>query len=124
MGKKKRQNLLKAAQAQVATRNGPGNPGQPLAHISKAIHIAKDERRKHKSEKRKKDKGKINTAMWAGPAPAHLVGKLDLPKVKSKHQSYFEFAEKTEKKKKLEYQVCPLLPLFRHALTMSTGYQR
>ena len=42
---------------------------------------------------------------WSLPAPTHLVAKLDLPKPQSKYHTYFEFAENTEKKKKLEFQV-------------------
>jgi hypothetical protein len=108
MGKARQKALMKAAQAQAqnASNTGAGHTGQPVAKNSrKAKHIAKEERHKHKMEKRKKDKAKITASMWAGPAPAHLVGKLDIPKVKSKYQSYFEFAENTEKKKKLEFQV-------------------
>jgi hypothetical protein len=33
-----------------------------------------------------------------------LVAKLDVPKI-SKHKTYLEFAENTDKKKKLEYEV-------------------
>ena len=65
----------------------------------------KEERRLRKLEQRRRDKAKITPGQWAEPAPAHLVGKLNVPKVKSKYQSYFEFAENTEKKKKLEFQV-------------------
>ncbi|RDW82093.1 hypothetical protein BP6252_03205 [Coleophoma cylindrospora] len=44
---------------------------------------------------------------WAQlpPVPSGLVARLEAPKIKSKHQSYFEFAENTEKKKKLETTV-------------------
>jgi hypothetical protein len=105
MGKKKNKNIVKVAQARAASKHVASHTGQPAAQNSKGMQIAKEERRKNKLEKRKKDKAKITAAMWAGPAPAHLVGKLDVPKVKSKYQSYFEFAENTEKKKKLEYQV-------------------
>lgn len=35
---------------------------------------------------------------------AGLVAKLDVPKI-SKHKTYFEFAENTDKKKKLEVEV-------------------
>jgi hypothetical protein len=110
MGKGRQKALMKAAQAQNAMKNGTSNSGQPAAKASKAMHVTKEERRKNKLEKRKKEKAKITAAMWAGPAPAHLVGKLDMPKVKSKYQSYFEFAENTEKKKKLEYQVSTCFP--------------
>jgi len=67
--------------------------------------LAKEERRAKKLERRKKEKKAITADMWAEPAPSHLVAKLDLPKVKSKYQSYFEFADNPEKKeKKLEFQ--------------------
>lgn len=67
----------------------------------------KEERRVHKMlERRKKEKMRYTADMWAEPAPSHLVAKLDLPKLKSKHQSYFEFADNPEKRqKKLETQV-------------------
>ncbi|KAH7356828.1 hypothetical protein BKA65DRAFT_534611 [Rhexocercosporidium sp. MPI-PUGE-AT-0058] len=66
----------------------------------------KQERRAHKLEKRKQEKKNITAEMWAAPAPTHLVAKLDQPKLKSKYQSYFEFADNPErKKKKLEVQV-------------------
>ncbi|KAK0116968.1 hypothetical protein ONS96_012812 [Cadophora gregata f. sp. sojae] len=66
----------------------------------------KQERRAQKLEKRKQEKKNMTAEMWAAPAPTHLVAKLDLPKVQSKYQSYFEFADNPEKKqKKLELQV-------------------
>jgi len=68
----------------------------------------KEERRLRKLEQRRRDKAKITPGQWAEPAPAHLVGKLNVPRVKSKYQSYFEFAENTEKKKKLEFQASVL----------------
>jgi hypothetical protein len=104
MGKARQKALMKAAHAH-ASKIGAVNNGQPVAKKSRVKQKATEERRKNKLEKRK-DKAKITAAMWAGPAPAHLVGRLEIPKVKSKYQSYFEFAENTEKKKKLEFQVC------------------
>lgn len=66
----------------------------------------KQERRAQKLEKRKQEKKSYTAEMWAAPAPTHLVAKLDQPKVKSKHQSYFEFADNPERKqKKLEFEV-------------------
>ena len=66
----------------------------------------KEERRAQKLERRKREKRLITADMWAAPAPSHLVAKLDVPRVKSKYQSYFEFADNSEKKeKKLEYKV-------------------
>lgn len=39
------------------------------------------------------------------PVPEGLVAKPDLPGIKSKHHSYFEFVDNKDKKKKLELQV-------------------
>lgn len=58
-----------------------------------------------KAQRRFKAGQNITADMWAAPVPPGLVGRLDAPKVKSKYKSYFEFAENTEKKKKLEFQV-------------------
>ncbi|RDL39028.1 uncharacterized protein BP5553_03368 [Venustampulla echinocandica] len=66
----------------------------------------KEDRHARKLVVRRKQKQNITAEAWAAPAPSHLVAKLDVPKVKSKYQSYFEFAENTEKKeKRLEFQV-------------------
>ncbi|KAL2073345.1 hypothetical protein VTL71DRAFT_10669 [Oculimacula yallundae] len=70
----------------------------------------KQERRAQKLEKRiqerRQEKKSYTADQWAAPAPTHLVAKLDQPKIKSKHQSYFEFADNPErKKKKLEFEV-------------------
>lgn len=75
--------------------------------VKKAIRKGtKEERHAHKMERRKQEKRLITADMWAEPAPSHLVAKLDVPRVKSKYQSYFEFADNPEKKqKKLEYSV-------------------
>ncbi|CZT00681.1 uncharacterized protein RAG0_08627 [Rhynchosporium agropyri] len=96
VGKKKKAQRAKAEAtiaAKAARRSGP-----------------KQERRAHKLaqrlEKRKQEKKGYTADMWAAPAPTHLIAKLDQPKIKSKHQSYFEFADNPEKKqKKLEFQV-------------------
>ncbi|KAI1008154.1 hypothetical protein K3495_g53 [Podosphaera aphanis] len=64
-------------------------------------------RRGKKIERRKRDKRTYTAKDWAAPAPANLNAKLDLPKVKTKYQSYFEFTENPEKKeKKLEFKGC------------------
>lgn len=42
---------------------------------------------------------------WSAPMPAGLKARRDVPIVKSKHQSYYEFVENKDKKKKLEFQV-------------------
>lgn len=90
----------------------------------KTMSVAKEQRRQKKLELRRKEKSKITAAQWAEPAPSHLVARLDMPKVKSKYQSYFEFAENTEKKeKKLEFQVgYPRLPAT--VLTIFTDHHR
>lgn len=61
--------------------------------------------RKHESRKAQKRRV-LNEVDWDEPAPGHLVARLDIPQIKSKYQSYFEFAENAEKQeKKLEFQV-------------------
>ncbi|QSZ33345.1 hypothetical protein DSL72_002933 [Monilinia vaccinii-corymbosi] len=71
----------------------------------RSARAGKEDRRAAKLERRKKEKKSYTAQDWAEPAPDHLVAKLDLPKHSSKYQSYFEFAENKEKKKKLEFQV-------------------
>lgn len=96
----------KAALVKAATRAAlGGKPGKPRK-AAKAVRVGgkKEERRLAKLEQRRRDKAKITPGQWAEPAPAHLVGTLNVPRAKSKYQSYFEFAENTEKKKKLEFQ--------------------
>ena len=95
---KKAKALPKAARA-LATK--PGHKARSGGN--------KEERRLRKLKQRRRDKARITPGQWAEPAPAHLVGKLNVPKVKSKYQSYFEFAENTEKKKKLEFQASVLV---------------
>ncbi|KAJ8062347.1 hypothetical protein OCU04_008892 [Sclerotinia nivalis] len=75
------------------------------AQKSRSARAGKEERRAKKLELRKKEKKSYTAQDWAEPAPDHLIAKLDLPKHSSKYQSYFEFAENKEKKKKLEFQV-------------------
>lgn len=73
---------------------------------SRAAKATKDMRRLHKLEKRRKEKKALTADDWNAPVPSHLVAKLDVPRVKSKYQSYFEFAENSEKKeKRLEFGV-------------------
>lgn len=72
---------------------------------SQSSRAGKEARRAAKLQRRKKEKKSYTALDWAEPAPEHLVAKLDLPKHSSKYQSYFEFAENKEKKKKLEFQV-------------------
>ncbi|KAH7407576.1 hypothetical protein BKA64DRAFT_666918 [Cadophora sp. MPI-SDFR-AT-0126] len=93
VGKKKK--AAKRAKAEASTAIKPSRRGG-----------SKQDRRAHKLEKRKQEKKNLTAEMWAAPAPTHLVAKLDLPKIQSKYQSYFEFADNPEKKqKKLEFQV-------------------
>jgi hypothetical protein len=92
MGKRKKMMAVKA-QSKISKKSSRGS--------------TKEDRRAQKvAERRKRDRKTYNADQWAVPAPSHLVAKLDLPKVKSKYQSYFEFADNPEKKdKKLEYKV-------------------
>ncbi|CCU77255.1 hypothetical protein BGHDH14_bgh02873 [Blumeria hordei DH14] len=63
-------------------------------------------RRAKKLEQRRREKRIFTAQDWAAPAPSNLVAQLDIPKVKTKYQSYFEFTDNPEKKeKKLEFQV-------------------
>ena len=97
MGKKKK---LPGAKAK-------GSKTAPISKVSRraANAASKEERRAHKLALRKKEKNGYTADMWAQPAPSHLVAKLDVPRVKSKYQSYFEFAANPEKKdKKLEFK--------------------
>jgi hypothetical protein len=85
----------------------------------------KEDRRAAKLERRKKEKKTYTAEAWAEPAPQHLVAKLDVPKHSSKYQSYFEFAENKEKKKKLEFQVvAPAnVPLPFYNIDLQLGHQ-
>jgi len=105
MGKKKKDVATKAITSKIS-------------RTTKRLEAA--ERREQKLRRRaekerllKKDKNmkhsKITAEMWEQPPPAHLVAKLEVPKVTTKYQSYYEFAENTEKKKKLETMVCSCL---------------
>ena len=71
-----------------------------------ARRAAREAKRNAKKEHRKRDRKMYTADQWAIPAPQHLVAKLDVPKHSSKYQSYFEFAENTEKRdKRLEFKV-------------------
>ena len=97
MGKKKKVPGAKAKGSKTA----PNSKASRRA----ANAVTRDERRAHKLALRKKEKNGYTADMWAQPAPSHLVAKLDVPRVKSKYQSYFEFAANPEKKdKKLEFK--------------------
>ncbi|TAQ88086.1 hypothetical protein B7494_g3612 [Chlorociboria aeruginascens] len=102
MGKRKKAKVMAAA-----AKLGAGQVSKvPKATRSSRIPRAtKEERRAAKLDLRRREKRNITADMWAAPTPPGLVAKLDIPKVKSKYQSYFEFAENTEKKeKKLEFK--------------------
>lgn len=55
------------------------------------------------------------------PMPTGFEAKPMMPRSKSKHHSYFEFVENTEKKKKLEFQVVTdsLPPCLVHVCSLS-----
>ena len=91
----------------------------PISKAAKraAIAASKEERRARKLAVRKNQKKGYTADMWAEPAPSHLVAKLDIPRVKSKYQSYFEFAANPEKKeKRLEFKASLFTPLTRSQL--------
>lgn len=107
-GSKKRLAAAKPAAKGVAkAASKAGKAHRTAKGAAKASNGTKAERRAHKLEQRKKEKKAITPAQWNEPAPSHLVAKLDVPRISSKYQSYFEFAENSEKKeKKLEFKVC------------------
>jgi hypothetical protein len=102
MKKKKIKAIARAAHAAAGKSGKSGKPAQPEKPVRAGK--SKEERRMRKIEQRRREKAKITPSQWAAPAPSHLVGKREVPRVKSKYQSYFEFAENTEKKKKLEFK--------------------
>lgn len=63
------------------------------------------ERRNAKLEHRKRERKQFTAEQWSAPAPSHLVARLEPLKHKSKYHSYFEFADNTERKKKLDFHV-------------------
>ena len=92
----------------IMTRKKKAAGSKPKGPVSKKVttRTTREERRAQKLERRKKEKRLYTADMWAEPAPSHLVGKLDVPKISSKYQSYLVFADNPEKKeKKLEIQV-------------------
>lgn len=106
----------KALQAKGVVHKNPQKEAQEAqkAQKSRSTRAGKEERRAKKLERRKKEKRSYTAQDWAEPAPDHLIAKLDLPKHSSKYQSYFEFAENKEKKKKLEFQVFSFAMYFCH----------
>jgi hypothetical protein len=89
--------------------------GVKAAALTRAARLAAKEERSRarmakkgtsaKKEHRKRDRKLYTADQWAVPAPSHLVARLEVPRHKSKYHSYLEFAENTEKKKRLEFKV-------------------
>ena len=88
-----------------AAKDGKKPTKREATRLAKAS--TKAERHALRMQKRKKANFQRYTGEeWSQPAPSHLIARLDKPKIKSKYQSYFEFADNSEKrKKKLEFQV-------------------
>jgi hypothetical protein len=94
-----------AKKKKAAAAKAKGGNAALIAKPARRAAGSKEERRARKLALRKKEKRNYTADMWAEPAPSHLVAKLDVPRVKSKYQSYFEFTANPEKKdKKLEFQ--------------------
>jgi len=94
-----------AKKKKAAAAKAKGGNAALIAKPARRAAGSKEERRARKLALRKKEKRNYTADMWAEPAPSHLVAKLDVPRVKSKYQSYFEFAANPEKKdKKLEFK--------------------
>lgn len=115
----------KKKKAQAAKAKG-ANAGSTSKAARRAAHAAlREERRARKLALRKKEKKGYTADMWAEPAPSHLVAKLDIPRVKSKYQTYFEFAANPEKKdKKLEYQARVLTYLSPISINFVIGHEQ
>ena len=112
MGKRKRAAAVAAMAAIHKEQSGRQRPEKAARHArdpaaTQAKREIADDRRARKLEHRRRDrKTRPKDAEWALPAPSGLVGRLERPKVVSKHKSYFEFADNSERKdKKLEFQV-------------------
>ena len=108
--------MTKKKKAAAAAKANAGNGAAKPKKISKRAEKAQAarDRRAHKLAIRRQKQPDRWAGMWDGPAPAHLVAKLDVPRVRSKYQSYFEFAPNPEKKdKKLEFQASLLDSLTR-----------
>ncbi|KAK3372830.1 hypothetical protein B0T24DRAFT_526941 [Lasiosphaeria ovina] len=58
----------------------------------------------HAKDRHKKDR-RGNLIDWNAPMPEGLVARRDNPKLTSKHRSYFEFIENTNKKKPIDLKV-------------------
>ncbi|KAK3905352.1 hypothetical protein C8A05DRAFT_12801 [Staphylotrichum tortipilum] len=57
----------------------------------------------HAKERHKRDR-RGNFMDWSAPLPPGLVAKPERPRINSGHQSWFEFVENKDKKKKLEFE--------------------
>lgn len=104
MPKKKKAKAVSKTARKIVIKSGKS--------VRRAGHSNAAERRLEKLERRRREKARITPGQWAQPAPAHLEGRIVVPHIKSKYQSYFEFAENTEKKeKKLEFKasIAPVL---------------
>jgi hypothetical protein len=99
----KRAGTGKSAKPSKATKTAKiGKHGQKAERKAKLLAERANAKVKHARRERAR-RADVN---WNAPPPPDLVARLDAPKHKSKYHSYFEFAENTEKKKKLEYEVC------------------
>jgi hypothetical protein len=108
-------------------KKGAAAAAKAAAAVAKAARRTAREERKlaknAKKEHRKRDRKVYTADMWAVPAPSHLVARLEVPKHKSKYHSYFEFAENTEKKKRLEFKVSNCFPMSHLKLTVRDRLQ-
>jgi hypothetical protein len=113
--------MVRKKKAAVAAKAKVANAATTAkAHRRAAKAASKEERRARKLALRKKEKKGYTADMWAEPAPSHLVAKLDIPRVKSKYQSYLEFTANPEKKdKKLEFKASLLNRYARSQLISS-----
>jgi hypothetical protein len=105
MGRKKKAGAVVAAKAAAVAR-AARRTAREERKIARMAKMTAGPKKEH----RKRDKKVYTADMWAVPAPSHLVARLEVPKHKSKYHSYFEFAENTEKKKRLEFKVSGCFP--------------
>lgn len=107
VGKKKK---AKLAQTLKPVKTGKKNKKTaPRVETREQLNATNELRRLKKLEKRRHEKQAITAEMWAAPVPSHLVARLDVPKITTKHKTYFEIADNHEKKKKLEFTASPIL---------------
>lgn len=120
MGKKKK-NAAAAAKTIATAARAARRAAREERKMAKS---AKENKVLKRAKEVKKRERKTHTAdMWAVPAPSHLVARLEVPKHKSKYHSYFEFAENTEKKKRLEFKVGYYFRFSSIQLTPIAGYR-